>query len=163
MSINGSTVTFGSGISSSVDQAFEAGTSNEAYYNAFVQPLVLSACAGVESTLISLATHQQGQDMAYTGSDNTVELIGEEIFKQMKKKAKTHDAFVTVSMYQIAREFITDLLNPQPKHSLRLCETGYKGTCVENLVALECAGAKELKQFVREGQMVRKALQSRSK
>lgn len=85
------------------------------------------------------------------------------LFDLIKQAQASHEFFVTMSVFQVRKSFIVDLLRPSTQTSLEIRDHRTSGAYVDGLCELELKSAEEAHRLLREALGVRAILEQRSR
>lgn len=131
-----------------------------------VAPMVRKVVSGHNCFLVAYGASGTGKAHTLHGTegkdkDGILPLAIDSLFNRIAED-KDRDYMITVSMFQIRRGFIVDLLNPRPKSTLYLKNSRQLGAYVQGLAELECVKADRAKELFRQGLRVKDQLLNRT-
>lgn len=150
----------------SFDIGFSYGpeTHNAQVYADMVAPLVGRAVDGYNVAVTVYGSSIAGKSHTLFGACDELGLLqmaAEELFYRVQSD-QTRRFLVTVSMYQVRRESVVDLLSPRTDTSLEVQDSRSGGAVVPGLAALVVHDAEEVKELVGQGRKVVAALIKRT-
>lgn len=145
------------------DALYDANSVNEDVFHGEVDGYIPQVFDGYNLSIMAYGGAKSGRNHLLGGSESEEGLfrrISNVIFKTAKARAQ-EEHLVTVSMYQIRNENVSDLLDPSEKTSLLVSDHPVSGAYVEAVAQIVVKNAAELDTLITEGNRVVKLLQRR--
>lgn len=153
------------------DKNYDKTSTNEEIFNDNIAPLITRILNGYNCSVVGYGASHTSKGWTWHGDEGSddddklgiVEMACKALFKRVDAMPDTQTALVTVSMLQLRKSVIVDLLSPKTDSNMNVIDHRAFGCYVEGLATLEVSNAQELKEYIRQGLRVRKALANRGR
>jgi hypothetical protein len=141
-------------------------TSNEAVFQALVDPEIEKVFAGSNSFLVAVGPPLTGKTHTFYGSPSDskglLQLACEKIFDMSNSRSASADFLITLSAFQLQMRSLTDLLNPGPRDTLTIQDHRICGAYLDGIAEMVVTSAKQAYNYIQEARNVQNLLSRRA-